>query len=179
MLRLAVVAVVSLLVGAAASAAVVVSHGRASAEGIVPDSSVAGDSEGVAVADPESVADSARFDDVVAAYSDSSSVVPVADIVAEPDSAELWVIESDSAAVAADTMPASAGVIDPERMAKIFASMQPRDAARVLERMSNIEIEEVLGHLGNRQAAAILTNISAERAAAIGQAVLRGARSSL
>lgn len=80
-------------------------------------------------------------------------------------------------------LPASAALTGPqggmetERMAKLFGSMQPRDAARVLEHMDDFEVQVILNQLGNREAAAILGNLSPERAAVITRSVIRGGRS--
>jgi hypothetical protein len=53
------------------------------------------------------------------------------------------------------------------RLAKIFGSMQPRDAARVLEQMDDQDIVVILGMLNDRQAAAVLSNLAPQRAAAV------------
>jgi hypothetical protein len=65
-----------------------------------------------------------------------------------------------------------------ERLARLYGSMQPREAARVLEQLDDFEVRLILGHLGNREAAAILGNLSPERAAEISRTVLRPERSS-
>jgi hypothetical protein len=61
----------------------------------------------------------------------------------------------------------TAGPLGEGRLAKIFASMQPRDAARVLEQMDDQDVVVILGMLNNRQAAAVLANLSPQRAAGI------------
>ena len=55
------------------------------------------------------------------------------------------------------------------RLAKIFATMGPKDASRVLTQMSDRDVSIILGFLSDRQAAAILTNLPAQRAAALTQ----------
>lgn len=69
------------------------------------------------------------------------------------------------------------GALTSAELAKLFASMQARDAAKVLEQMDDFEVQVILGALGNREAAAILANLSPERAAVISRAVIRGERS--
>lgn len=64
------------------------------------------------------------------------------------------------------------------RLAKLFGSMQAREAARVLEKMSDGEVEVILAQLGDREAASILSNLTPERAAQISQLVISGERSS-
>lgn len=69
------------------------------------------------------------------------------------------------------------GALTSAELAKLFASMQARDAAKVLEQMEDFEVQVILGALGNREAAAILSNLTPERAAVISRAVIRGERS--
>jgi Mg/Co/Ni transporter MgtE len=88
---------------------------------------------------------------------------------------------SDLHGAAAGAAPAEAGLpegaLTSAELAKLFASMQARDAAKVLEQMDDFEVQVILGALGNREAAAILSNLSPERAAVISRAVIRGERS--
>ncbi|MEX2582209.1 MAG: hypothetical protein WD766_02985 [Gemmatimonadota bacterium] len=77
-------------------------------------------------------------------------------------------------------LPATNGTeaaMEPARLAKLFASMQAREAARVMEHMDDYEVQIILTQLGNREAAAILSNLTPERAAVISQTVIRGERS--
>jgi MgtE intracellular N domain len=67
--------------------------------------------------------------------------------------------------------------MEPARLAKVFASMQAREAARVLEHLDDDEVQIILGQLGNREAAAVLSNLTPERAAVISRAIIRGERS--
>lgn len=71
---------------------------------------------------------------------------------------------------------ASAGLA-PERLARLFGSMQAREAARVLEFLDDQEVRIILGELGNREAAAILSHLTPERAAVISRFIIRGERS--
>jgi hypothetical protein len=66
----------------------------------------------------------------------------------------------------------------PQRLAKLFGSMQAREAARVLEKMTDPEVEQILNSLSDRTAASVLSNLTPERAAQISQVVLSGERSS-
>lgn len=90
---------------------------------------------------------------------------------------------------AAGAVPAFAGTLATDtlaggdrlpkrRLAKLFGSMQAREAARVLENMSDGEVEVILAQLGDREAASILSNLTPERAAQISQVVISGVRSS-
>ena len=78
-------------------------------------------------------------------------------------------------AVAAAAPGATGAVSDAEtaahqkRLAKIFATMSPKDASRVLAQMTDHDVSIILGLLSDRQAAAILTNLPAPRAAALSQ----------
>ena len=78
-------------------------------------------------------------------------------------------------AVAAAPPNASGAASDAEtaahqkRLAKIFATMSPKDASRVLAQMTDHDVSIILGLLSDRQAAAILTNLPAPRAAALSQ----------
>ena len=55
------------------------------------------------------------------------------------------------------------------RLAKIFATMSPKDASRVLTQMTDHDVSIILGLLSDRQAAAILTSLPAPRAATLSQ----------
>ncbi len=81
---------------------------------------------------------------------------------------------------AAPSNPTSAdlpeGALTSAGLAKLFASMQARDAAKVLEKMEDYEVQVILGALGNREAAAILSSLPPERAAGISRAVILGER---
>ena len=80
----------------------------------------------------------------------------------------------DAVVAIADAAPG----IDADRLAKLFGSMQAREAARVLEHLDDAEVGIILGKLGNREAAAILGSLAPERAALISRSVIRGRRSS-
>lgn len=59
------------------------------------------------------------------------------------------------------------------RMARIFSTMQPRDAAKVMTLMDRGEIELVLRQLDNRSAAKILAGLDPDLAADLSQALMR------
>jgi len=68
---------------------------------------------------------------------------------------------------------ASGESAQPERrIAKIFGSMQSKDAAKVLAQMSDADVRVILNMMGEKQAAAILTALPANRAAAISKSEL-------
>ena len=125
----------------------------------------------------------------------------VAAAVVGPDSLPAMTVDTlpvaaDSAAAEPATTPAMAGAmptfastlggdtlaggdrLPKRRLAKLFGSMQAREAARVLEKMSDGEVEVILAQLGDREAASILSNLTPERAAQISQLVISGVRSS-
>lgn len=60
-----------------------------------------------------------------------------------------------------------------QRLAKIFAAMQAKDAGKVLEQMSDADVRTVLGMMSDKQAAAILATLPAARAAAISKGATR------
>ena len=68
-----------------------------------------------------------------------------------------------------DAATAAATQAHQRRLAKIFATMGPKDAARVLGQMNDHDVGIILGLLSDRQTAAILTNLPAPRAAALSQ----------
>ena len=85
---------------------------------------------------------------------------------------------SPGVAMAAPAARDTAGRLAPQRLAKLFGSMQAREAARVLEKMTDPEVEQILNSLSDRTAASVLSNLTPERAAQISQVVLSGERSS-
>ena len=86
-------------------------------------------------------------------------------------------VPSFTSTLATDTL-AGGDRLPKRRLAKLFGSMQAREAARVLENMSDGEVEVILAQLGDREAASILSNLTPERAAQISQVVISGVRSS-
>lgn len=59
-------------------------------------------------------------------------------------------------------------------LAKLFASMQPKEAAQVLQRMADSDVQVILGYVGTRQAAAILAALPPDRVAAMSKIAMRG-----
>jgi hypothetical protein len=87
----------------------------------------------------------------------------------------------DGLLVPAEGVAAAPGRVEGEpleraKLAKLFGSMQPREAARVLEHLDDTEVQVILAQLGTREAASILSNLRPERAAGISRSVLRGER---
>jgi len=58
-------------------------------------------------------------------------------------------------------------------LAKLFASMQPKEAAQVLQRMADDDVQIILGYVGTRQAAAILAELPPDRVATLSKLALR------
>jgi Mg/Co/Ni transporter MgtE len=91
--------------------------------------------------------------------------------VAPPGSSKAAAHEPASRAV-----PVIAPVTDSlinQRLAKVFAAMQAKDAARVLEQMNDSDVRAILGALSSKQQAAILGSFPTARAASIVQTTLR------
>jgi hypothetical protein len=61
-------------------------------------------------------------------------------------------------------------------LAKVFGSMQAREAAAVLQHLNDHEVQLILGQLSTRTAAAILSQLAPERAAVISRAVIQSER---
>ena len=114
---------------------------------------------------------------------------PLADLVAAQ--AAQQETAADSAEVAADPEPEprlpveaalALGAADDEddepaqRLAKIFGTMQARDAARVLSLLRHDEIERILRQLDDRSAAKILSSLDAELAAALSSNLIGASR---
>lgn len=76
-------------------------------------------------------------------------------------------------AVAVPAGATAAGGPSEKRVARVFASMAPRDAAKVLEQMSDPDVSIILGNLAEKQAAAILAQLPAPRVAALSRVALR------
>lgn len=78
-----------------------------------------------------------------------------------------------AAAAPTDSVQAAAEHAAHARVAKMFGTMQARDAARVLEQMPDDEVIAILTGLRERQAGSIVAELDAKRAAEIGRALLR------
>jgi len=61
-----------------------------------------------------------------------------------------------------------------QRLANIFAAMQPEDAAAVLEQLDDAQLEGILLAMQGRNAAPILSEMEPVRAAALSRRVLEG-----
>jgi hypothetical protein len=124
----------------------------------------------------DSVTVASAAEHVEETVADSSVVLPAGEAV---DLSEDLPVSSDiGAPPAAGSTAADEPKMEPARLAKVFASMQAREAARVLEHLNDSEIQVILAGVGNREAAAILSNLTPERAAVISRAVISGERSS-
>lgn len=116
------------------------------------------------------------------------------DLVRPEQLAELIATTPEAEDVVSDTTPAETqddpagpapltlvadedGVDEPaKRLAKIFGTMQARDAARVLALLRHDEIERILRQLDARAAAKILSSLDAELAAALSSTLIHGVR---
>lgn len=76
------------------------------------------------------------------------------------------------AAGKAALVPTTTGIPE-QRIARVFASMAPKDAAKVLEQMSDPDIVTILGNLSEKQNALILAKLPATRVAALSKVGLR------
>ena len=69
--------------------------------------------------------------------------------------------------------PATPGAVPEQRIARVFASMDPRDAAKVLEQMSDPDVATILGNLTEKQNALILAKLPAPRVATLSKLGMR------
>jgi hypothetical protein len=60
------------------------------------------------------------------------------------------------------------------RLAKVFTSMDAKQAAKVLEHMSDGDVEIILGYVGVKQAAAIMGALPPERVATLSKLAMKG-----
>lgn len=141
----------------------------------VADSAVtAGDSAKPAAAD------STRTDTAVTA---AAPVAPPGDTLPVPiakaaakDSASAKSAAPAGAAPTPTPQSDSAAKEPERRLAKVFTSMDAKQAAKVLEHMSDGDVQVILGYVGTRQAAAILAELPPERVAAISKQTIQGAK---
>lgn len=84
---------------------------------------------------------------------------------------------ADSAAERRERERAAARQAARERLAKMFAAMEPKGAAAVLEQLDDEEAARVLGAISERQAGKILEYFTPQRAAGVSRALLNGSRS--
>ena len=79
-----------------------------------------------------------------------------------------------AAAIAAANAPDTAREASQRRIAKIFTSMDAKQAAKVLEHMTDNDVQVILGYVGPRQAAAIMTELPPERVATLSKLAMQG-----
>jgi hypothetical protein len=77
-----------------------------------------------------------------------------------------------AAAPANDT----AGEGSERRLAKVFTSMDAKQAAKVLEHMSDNDVHVILGYVGVKQAASIMAALPPERVATLSKLEIQGKR---
>jgi hypothetical protein len=70
--------------------------------------------------------------------------------------------------------PATPDTVE-RRIAKVFTSMDPKQAGKVLEHMSDGDVGVILGYVGVKQAAAILAALPPERVAKLSKLAMDGA----
>ncbi|MDB4878209.1 MAG: hypothetical protein JWM41_4655 [Gemmatimonadetes bacterium] len=75
-----------------------------------------------------------------------------------------------AAAAANDTMKQASE----KRIAKVFTSMDAKQAAKVLEHMTDTDVQVILGYVGPRQAASIMTALPPERVATLSKLAMQG-----
>jgi hypothetical protein len=63
-----------------------------------------------------------------------------------------------------------------KRIAKVFTSMDAKQAAKVLEHMTDNDVQVILGYVGPRQAASIMTALPPERVAVLSKLAMQGKR---
>lgn len=73
----------------------------------------------------------------------------------------------------ADTAPTPGPALDgPARLAKIFSTMEAKDAAAVLSKLEDDEVRAILAHMSTRKAAEVLGAFPPDRAAALSRSLL-------
>jgi hypothetical protein len=79
-----------------------------------------------------------------------------------------------AAAIAAANAPDTAREASQRRIAKVFTSMDAKQAAKVLEHMTDNDVQVILGYVGPRQAASIMTELPPERVATLSKLAMQG-----
>jgi hypothetical protein len=69
---------------------------------------------------------------------------------------------------------AAADTVTERRLAKVFTSMDAKQAAKVLEHMADSDVNIILGYVGPRQAASIMSALPPERVAKLSKIALMG-----
>jgi hypothetical protein len=82
--------------------------------------------------------------------------------------------EPTVAAKAAGGAPVRSDTASERRIAKVFTSMDAKQAAKVLEHMADSDVEIILGYVGPRQAASILAALPPERVATLSKIAMQG-----
>ena len=112
-------------------------------------------------------------------------VAPVAEKSAAEKAAAEKVVAEKAAPTSASTAETAKKIaaIDPadtmataseRRIAKVFTSMDAKQAAKVLEHMSDGDVHIILGYVGVKQAAAIMTALPPERVATLSKLAMSG-----
>jgi hypothetical protein len=79
-----------------------------------------------------------------------------------------------AAAIAAANAPDTAREASQKRIAKVFTSMDAKQAAKVFEHMTDNDVQVILGYVGPRQAAAIISALPPERSATLSKLAMQG-----
>jgi hypothetical protein len=130
-------------------------------EGAVP-----GDSAHRAAVSPDSAKPAVAPAVAAGAKAPGAAAAPVVQ-AGVPESA---VNAAIAAANAADTLRDASQ----RRIAKVFTSMDAKQAAKVLEHMTDNDVQIILGYVGPRPAAAILAELPPERSATLSKLALQG-----
>jgi hypothetical protein len=75
---------------------------------------------------------------------------------------------------AAKAPPDTAVEASERRIAKVFTSMDAKQAAKVLDHMADSDVEIILGYVGPRQAASIMAELPPERVATLSKLAMQG-----
>ena len=70
----------------------------------------------------------------------------------------------------------SVTTVSERRVAKVFTSMDAKQAAKVLEHMTDNDVHVILGYVGPRQAASIMAALPPERVAKLSKLAMQGTR---
>jgi Mg/Co/Ni transporter MgtE len=146
-------------------------------------------------APPRPAADSARADsartdsgkrvaDSTRAGPDTAIAASAPIVTAPSDTARVVAVDSAKqkpAAAAAVAAPATnqsdtAAEASERRIAKVFTSMDAKQAAKVLEHMSDGDVQIILGYVGVKQAAQIMSALPPERVATLSKLSMAGGK---
>jgi len=91
-----------------------------------------------------------------------------------PSAPTIPVQQAGSPAPAPSSAPRATTDTSERRLAKVFTSMDPKQAAKVLDHMTDGDVQIILGYVGTKQAALIMSSMAPERVATLSKLQLQG-----